>query len=197
MTPDAIVAPELFTHIRIVMGMVLGLAVTRVLSGLISFVQHPGRVQLSAIHLGWALSMFLLILHFWWWEYRLYLLHSWTFPLYLFIISYTVLLFVLCALLFPDNIDEYGGYEQYFLARRKWFFGLLGLAFLFDYLDTLIKGREFAELFGTEYEIRIVGFVVLCVIAALTANRGFHRLLIGFTLVYQVSWIFRLFHTLD
>ena len=34
-------APELFPHIRIVMGMVIGLGITRLLMGFAGIVQHP------------------------------------------------------------------------------------------------------------------------------------------------------------
>jgi hypothetical protein len=38
---DLTAAPELFPHIRIVMGMVIGLGVTRMLMGVAGLVQHP------------------------------------------------------------------------------------------------------------------------------------------------------------
>ena len=54
-------------------------------------------------------------------EFWLQGIADWTYEIYFFLISYTILLYFLCALLFPDNVDEYGGYEEYFLSRRKWF----------------------------------------------------------------------------
>jgi hypothetical protein len=197
MTPEAAPTVEIFPHIRIIMGMVVSLGIARLLTGLARFVQHPGRVGLYPVHLGWVASTLLLLVHFWWWEYRLYLIPQWTVVTYLFIISYAILLFALCALLFPDDIADYTGYEDYFISRRRWFFGILALAFLFDYLDTLIKGREHAELFGIEYEIRLPAYIVLCAIAMATSNRRFHAAFIVGSLIYQVSWILRLFGTLD
>ena len=41
---------EIFTHVRIVMGMVIGLGITRMLAGIAGFIQHPGR-YLSLIHI--------------------------------------------------------------------------------------------------------------------------------------------------
>ncbi len=48
---------DVFPHIRIVMGMVIGLGVTRLLSGLARIVQHPGQYKLYPVHLAWVGSM--------------------------------------------------------------------------------------------------------------------------------------------
>jgi hypothetical protein len=52
MAIEAPSAAEIFPHIRIVMGMVIGLGVTRLLSGLARIVQHPRRTPVYAVHLG-------------------------------------------------------------------------------------------------------------------------------------------------
>jgi hypothetical protein len=84
--------------------------------------------------------MLLTLVHFWWWEYRLTGLQHWTFEVYLFLITYSTLLFLLCTLLFPDQIADYSGYEEFFISRRMWFFGIFAATILFDVADTLIKG---------------------------------------------------------
>ena len=61
-------------------------------------------------------------------------------PYYILIVVYGILLYLLCALLFPDGLKEYEGFEGYFYLRKQWFFGLLTAAWAIDYVDTLIKG---------------------------------------------------------
>jgi hypothetical protein len=187
---------EAFPHIRIVMGMVIGLGVARLLSGVARIVQHPKGYQLYPVHLAWVGSMLLTLIHFWWWEFGLFAVEQWTFGIYLFIVSYAVLLFLLCALLFPDSMLDYKSYEDFFISRRAWFFGVLGATYLFDVADTLIKGAAHFERFGTEYLIRTPLLVGLCIAAALTTNRWFHGAFVVFTLIYQASWILRLFDTI-
>src|ERR1044072_5563840 len=113
---------DIFPHIRTVMGMVIGLGVTRLLSGLARIVQHPGQYRLYPGHLAWVASVLLMLVHFWWWEFGLYAIETWTFGIYLFLIFYAVTLFLLCALLFPDSMLDYTGYEDFFYSRRAWFF---------------------------------------------------------------------------
>lgn len=190
-------ASEIFLHIRVVMGIILGFGITRLLAGVAKFVQHPRRQQPDVVHLGWVLSLLIMLIHFWWWEYRLFSITDWTFQIYLFLIFYTIVLFLMCALLFPDDIAEYSGYREFFISRRRWFFGLLGISYVFDLVDTLIKGHAHFEQFGTEYMIRIPAYVVLCLIAMQTTDRRFHIAFVAGSLVYQLSFIFRLFDTLN
>jgi hypothetical protein len=189
--------PALFTHVRIVIGMVVSLSLARLLTGLASFVQHPGKTRVYWIHLGWVLSLLLFLLHFWWWEFRLQALTVLDFAVYLFLIGFASLFFFLCVLLFPASMEEYGGYEDYFMSRKGWFFAFLALAYAVDLADTAIKGRPYFESFGYEYPLRNVAYIVLCGIAALTASRRFHATFVSLGLVYQLSWIFRAFDIID
>jgi hypothetical protein len=189
-------AHDIFPHIRIVMGMVIGLGVTRLLSGVARIVQHPKQYPLYPVHLLWVASVLLMLVHFWWWQFGLYGIPTWTFGIYLFVLVYAVALFLLCAFLFPEPMQDYKSYEDFFYARRGWFFGLLAATYLLDVIDTLIKGEEHFSRFGQEYLIRTPLFVVLCLIAIKTDDRRFHTGFVAFTLIYQVSWIVRLFDTI-
>lgn len=189
-------AHDIFPHIRIVMGMVIGLGVTRLLSGLARIVQHPGQYRLYPVHLAWVVSVLLMLVHFWWWEFGLFQIESWTFGKYLFIILYAVTLFMLCALLFPDSMLDYTSYEDFFYSRRAWFFGLLAATYLLDVIDTMLKGPEHFARFGVEYLFRTPVFVALCVIAMLVRDRRFHIAFVAAALIYQISFILRLFDTI-
>ena len=187
---------DIFFHLRVVMGIVLGLGLARLLNGTSRFVQHPGRQAIYLVHLGWVAWTVLQLVHFWWWEFRLAATPQWTFGLYLFIVTYVVLLFLLCTLLYPDDLGGYTGYRDYFLSRRRWFFGLLGATFVFDFVDTILKGAGHLATFHGEYYVRVPVYLGLCGIAMVTTNRWFHGGFIIVSLVYEASWILRLFYQL-
>lgn len=186
-------AAELFPHVRIVMGMVIGLGITRILMGVAGLIQHPLRTKLSVIHLLWAGSILLELVFFWWWEFELYALREWSFGVFLFVILYAVTLFLLAALLFPDRLDDYAGYEDFFLKRRHWFFGVFALTFLLDLVDTLIKGQPYFDNLGLWYVAQIPAGIVLALIAIWTASRRYHLGLVLLHLAYQAAWIGQLF----
>ncbi|MBX3689360.1 hypothetical protein [Dokdonella sp.] len=182
----------LFPHIRIVMGMVLGLAMSKLLTGIAGLIQHPGRYRLSAIHLLWAGSILVELILFWWWEFELSRVPTWSFGTFVFLIGYTVTLYLMAALLFPDDIDEYGGYEIYLIGRRYWFFGLLAATFLFDIVDTMIKGQQHWNLLSTDYLVQVPLGLVLCLIACLSKTPRVQLVLVLLHIVYQVFWMSRI-----
>jgi hypothetical protein len=188
-------AAELFPHIRIVMGMVVGLGITRLLMGVAGLVQHPDRARISLLHLLWVFSVLLELVLFWWWEFALYEITDWSFGIFAFLILYAVTLFLMAALLFPDKLDDYAGYEDFFLKRRHWFFGVFGLTFLLDIVDTLIKGAPYFDTLGLGYLVQVPIGLALCAIAVWTTDRRYHLGLVIMHLLYQAWWIYILFYT--
>lgn len=185
-------AHELFTHVRIVMGMVIGLGITRTLAGVAGFIQHPGRQRVSLLHMLWVGSVLLELVLFWWWEFGLSHLAIWSFGTFLFVIGYAVVLYLLAALLFPDSISEYAGYEDFFIKRRRWFFGLLATTFLLDVVDTLIKGREHWSQLSGDYLIQVPIGLMLCLVGSFFAQRSVQLALVGLHIAYQIYWIGRI-----
>jgi hypothetical protein len=153
---------DLYLHVRVLIGIILGLSVTRLVSGIAAIVQHPKRYQIWPVHLGWVAWALLNVVTFWWWEFRLSHVPHWTFSLYFFVCVYASMYFFLSALLFPQDLAEYTGYQDYFLSRRRWFFGFAALTEALDVVDTWIKGDAHLQSFGPEYLASIGIFIMLC-----------------------------------
>lgn len=189
MDPQAV--NELFPHIRIVIGMVIGLAIARLLTGIARLIQHPKRYRVSLIHLLWVFSLLAELALFWWWEFALSRLPSLTFGTFIFLIVYALTLFLLCALLFPEDLDEYADYEDYFLNRRRWFFGLFALIFVLDVVDTALKGPARWNHYSADYLIQVPLGLGLCLVASLWANKRLQLAMALLHITYQVYWTAR------
>src|SRR5436190_7099529 len=107
---------DTFFHIRMVMSIIMGFSITTLLKGAVKLIDHPGKYKPYWIHLLWALYIFLLLIHFWWWEIGLKSIKQWVFTEYLFIVFFVILYYVLCVLIFPDDISEYKNFEEYFYS---------------------------------------------------------------------------------
>lgn len=190
-------SPEAFAHVRIILGIVLGLCISRLLSGSARFIQHPGKLKIYPVHMAWVALTLLSVAHFWWFEFALRTIPVWTFEKYLFVIFYVGLYFLQCTLLFPDSMEEYTGYRDYFMSRRKWFFGLLALTETVDLIDTYIKGVERFQLYGIEYLIQTGGFVFFAIIAMFTDNKRYHAIFVTVALIYEIAFTLRHFSTLN
>ena len=188
---------DLYLHVRVLIALILGLSVTRLVSGIAALVQHPGRYRIWPVHLCWVAWALLNVVTFWWWEFRLSFVPQWTFGLYAFVCVYASMYYFLSALLFPQDLDEYKGYQDYFLSRRRWFFGFAALTEALDVIDTLIKGEAHLRSLGLEYLVATGAFVLLSAVAARTPNPRFHMLFVLSAVAYEISFSIRHFGTLD
>jgi hypothetical protein len=192
-----IAGSDIFIHVRVLLGVVLGLALSRMLAGLTTFVQHPGRKPLDSAHLIWIATIIVMAVHFWWWEFALIRIQPWHFELFAFVLAYAFLFCLLAAMLVPNDIAGYESYGDYFISRRRWFFGLLALTIPVDLIDTFAKGPSYLASLGMEYPFRLIGLGLLCVICVWTKDRRIHTALAAIYLLYYLSWILRWYRILE
>jgi hypothetical protein len=178
-------------------SLILSLAVARLLSGLVRFAQHPGRLRAWWVHLGWCAWTLLSVMAFWWWEFRLAAVPQWSFGSYMIVLAYAAAWFVLAALLLPDDVGEYAGFEDYFISRRGWIFGAIAVVFVLDLMDTGIKGHARFLALGPEYLVRFVLYLFLCILGWRAGSRRVQAGVMLFALLYQASFIARFYGVLD
>lgn len=187
---------NIFEYVAVLTSIVIGLSITHLLSGLAGIVQHPSRHRVYWTHLAWVAYMFFTVIWWWWWQIALSEIAVWTLGLYLYVITFAVVLYFICALLFPSDLEGYDGYEDYFLSRRKWFFGLLALAYIVDVGDTLLKGMDYFRSLGVEYPLIAFSIIVLCAVASFTRYKLFHATFAVAALASQLYMAIKNFGTI-
>ena len=188
---------QMFEYVMVLASIIIGLAITHLLQGIARLVQHPSRAPVYWVHLGWVLYMFLTAVFWWWWEFRFHSVEVWTLQLYLFVLGYAFLIYLVCALLFPADLEGYEDYRSYFYSRRAWFFGLQAAGLAVDLGDTLAKGTAYFASFGLQYPIATISQIALCIVAAITRNQRFHSGFVVIMLLYQAYWALRWFDTVS
>lgn len=188
---------EIFEYVAVLTSIIIGLGMAQLLIGVTRLIQHPELAKPYWVHLCWVSYMFLLTVFWWWWEFRLQMVETWTFGIYLFVVLYAFLMFLLCALLFPRDFSSYGGFEGYFYAKRSWFFGVFILAQLVDVVDALIKGTDYYYSLGIQYPVAQSSIVALSVTAIYTRNEKFHAIFVLSLLVYMFVSGFSLYDTVN
>ncbi len=164
---------DVFNHIKTIISIILGLGIGVLLNGSVRFIQHPGRNKPFSAHLLMVGYLFLLIIHFWWWEFRLREITTWTFTQYLFTIGYIIIFFILCQLLYPTDINDYqNSYQAYFFSRKKWFFFFFILLYSVDLVDTLYKGTQYFSSLMPLYGIRLATHIPLCAVLMFSKSQN-------------------------
>ncbi|MDH7793383.1 hypothetical protein QBD00_004312 [Ochrobactrum sp. AN78] len=60
---------DAYGHLRILVSLILGLSITRVLSGLSKRLQQPLKTDRMHAQIVWSIALLLRAVHFWWWEF--------------------------------------------------------------------------------------------------------------------------------
>ena len=178
---------QMFEYLIVLISIVIGLALTHLMQGVAGLIQNPKRTQIWWVHLVWVAYLFLSVVFWWWWEFQLQHIETWTFSIYLFVVFYAFYLYLICAVVFPRDLEGYDGYEDYFLTRRGWFFGLLIGWSVIDMIDTWIKGPDyFASLGATALVFNAV--LILSSVIGIAVRRGWVQATIA---VVQLLYVLR------
>ena len=133
------------------------------------------------VHLIWTLYLFLSIVAFWWWEFRLGSV-DWSLTLYLVVVAYATLFFFASLVIQPGSLHGVGSYKEYFYLRRRWIFSLIIALALWDFVDTYMKGPEHFSSLGLGYVAIMAGVTIGSIIAIITTNERYHK-------IFAVAWI--------
>jgi len=134
-----------FQHVMVLISIIIGLGITNLLLGLSGaierFTENTRPLRISWATVFWLAYLFLLMVLFWWWEFRLLeILKQWTLWNYFLVICYAVVLFLQVALLLPRDWDKVDDLNEYFLAKRRWFYSVFALSLIIDLIDSYMKG---------------------------------------------------------
>jgi hypothetical protein len=194
--PD-IDAMSLFEYVMIPPAIVLGLAMTHILSGFGRVVHrlagHGQNIRLDWIHLVWVVHIFVWMIFFWWYSYAWTEQFEWRLLVFVFLIIYTITLYLMSVILMPSDLDEVSDFEGYFISLRKWFFGGVILLIVVDFADSAVKGWDNVVDLGLGYASLRTFLLIGAIGAIRLASRVYHGVyaLIGLVWTFLFFWLNR------
>jgi hypothetical protein len=183
----------MFDYVMTLAAVIIGLALTHLMQGIAGLIEERGKVRIWWVHLVWVAYMFLISVFWWWFEYMLRDVRVWTFAVYMFVLSYAFVTYMTAAVLFPRQMKGYRSYEDYFLSRRRWFFGLVLVATIIDPVDSALKGRAHLASLGVEYWVANLVTVAIVILGVVTLRTRVQAAIAVLMLTYQISWVARMF----
>ncbi len=180
---------ETFSYLAILTSIVLGLGITRLLTGIGKLLHAHGRISVYWVHLVWSLNLFLFIVLNWWILFRWHTQTEWTFFIFLFVLLSPTVSFLLAVLLFPEPLEDGTDLKKHFYANHRPFFALATLLVPLDAMDTLLKGWDHFVAQGWIYVIFLSIMLVLNLVAAYTRSEKYHTFFSVFFLAYLMLFI--------
>jgi hypothetical protein len=177
-----------FSYLVVLTSIVLGLAVTRVIAGLGNIIQARRRRRPYWVHSVWMINLLLTITIVWWVAYRWRTQEQWTFVLFLWLLLTPTLLYLISALVFPDNEEAQNvtTWETYYYQNNRDIFILYALVFPIDLVDTMLKGLAHFQAQGPLYLATMLLWLALLAAAAFTRRRGYHAALAVLFFIYNM-----------
>jgi len=162
-----------FEYLGVLVSVVIGLAMTHLVMGIVGVVQSRKSTVVSWVHLLWVFNVLYLLLGFWWFFYSWQSLSEWSRATYYLFIAYALCLSIAAGLLFPVT-GAVSNFEKFFYEHSRWFFGSLILANTLDVVEVIAKAhygiRPIPEIYFPFMAIIFLGFAI----AMFTRNSRFH-----------------------
>lgn len=151
-----------FDYLTVLLSIVLGLAMTNVLTRLALAMQARERVKFYWPPIAWAIWLLFVCVQHWWAQWSLRAVHP-TFVEFWLQLLTPIDLFLLTALALPDR-EEDGriDLEAWYFHNRQWFFGLLFFLPTLSIVDELVRS-------GTMHSNLNLGFLIAFEVVAAVA----------------------------
>jgi hypothetical protein len=180
-----------FSYLSVLLSVILGLAITQILTGFRGLVLSRAQVRLYWPVVAWAFLWLLACVQSWWAMFGMRLRHGWTFAEFAVVLLQTVLTYMVAGLIFPDLFGtEPIDLRASFYAHRRWFFLLaLGVIVTSVAKDVVLSGTlPSAANLGFH-----VVFGALLLTGAVTSRERFHKALPIVGIALLIAYILALF----
>lgn len=181
-----------FSHLSVLITIILGLGIAQLVTGLGRLIVLRGRINHYWPTVAWIILLLVFYILTWWTMFLLRNYQGWNFLAFLVLLLQPIVLYFLTALMLsgftagesPVNLKEH------YHANARWFFSLFVLFFGASLLkDLALYGRLPETVNLASHGI----FMVLCLAAIATRREWFHKLLILISLVLIFIYIITLF----
>ena len=168
---------SLFEYLGILISVVMGLGIAHLLTGTAKLIQGRATLNIYVPHVVWTANVLLFIMSIWWGMFWWSKLEAWSFFNFLFITFYAIALYLMCSMLYPRAFPSDFDFESYFFDNRRWFFGIMLIAWMLDIFETTGKAyfglRDLPEFYAL-----FIGVNILIAIAGIVSgNRRLHKAL--------------------
>lgn len=165
---------EAFEYLSVLISIILGLALTQLLTGAGRLIRIRDRVAFFTPVAIWMGVLFIIIVQSWWTMFTLRLYDEWTFDRFLVVLLHPMLVYLLVELITPD-VEGGGGVDMkanYFRQAPVFFGAMLGLL-LASLARPLVLTWRFTP--WLDFAFHAV-FIALSIIAIFWRSERFHRL---------------------
>jgi hypothetical protein len=179
-----------FGYLSVLLSIIVGLAVTQLLTGARGLMLRRGRVRTYWVPVAWSGILLVVLTQTWWAMFGLRGRRAWTFAEFAVVLLHTILLYLLTGLALPDFGDEPVDLRAHYYAHKGWFFSLVILTTLASLSKDLVLTGHLPDAANVAFH---VAFASIAVVAIATARARIHAALAALTAVLFALYVGLLF----
>jgi hypothetical protein len=115
---------DAFSYLSVLLSIILGLGLTQLLTAAGRLIRHRDRVRVDWLPLLWSTVLLVVYVQAWWAMFGLRSVRDWTFVTFLVVLAQTTTLYMMAALVLPEQVEESGvDLAAHYERHHRWFFG--------------------------------------------------------------------------
>lgn len=182
---------DAFSFLSVLLSIILGLAITHVLSSLGRLVHNRERVRVYWPVGVWMVLLLLMYVQGWWASFGLRDHTDWTFVTFLVILLQSIFGYMLAALLLPEYAwDKPVDMKADYFRQAPWFYGTMVAAVTTSVVKDLVLDGHLPDSGNLFFHI---AFLAISIVGAITKREWFHKAIPVVNLVMFATYIFMLF----
>ena len=170
--PLAAESLDAFPYLSVLLSIILGLGLTQLLTAAGRLVRHRDRVRPDWLPLLWAAVLLVVYVQVWWSMFGLRFHHDWTFVAFLIVLAQTGTLYVMAAVVLPEQLDDATDLRMYYERQHRWFFGFFLATLIISVIKDLVINGRLPEALNLGFHIFLAA---VCISAVLIRRRRYQE----------------------
>jgi hypothetical protein len=167
---------DAFSYLSVLLSIIIGLGLTQVLTACGRLIRHRDRVRADWLPLLWAAVLLVVYVQVWWSMFGLRYLRAWTFVAFLAVLAQTGTLYLMAAVVLPEQVDEAGvDLGAYYERHHRWFFGFFLATLVVSVAKDLVTTGRLPDAVNLAFHL----FLAAAALSALLVRRRRHQEVVG------------------
>jgi hypothetical protein len=170
---------DAFSYLSVLLSIIVGLGMTQLLTAGGRIIRHRGAVRFYWPPILWAALIVLIFVQMWWTMFGLRAIHDWTFVDFLVVLMQTVTLYMMAAVVLPEEIGGEGvDLRAHYQAQQGWMFGFMLATLVVSVLKDLTLAGRLPQ--GENLAFHVV-LAAVCVVGIVVRRPRVHEFLAIFS----------------
>jgi len=186
---------DAFNYLSVLLSIIIGLGISQLLTASGRLIKHRNLVHFHWPSLLWAGVLLLIFVQSWWAMFVLRHYTDWTFPAFAIVLLQAIALYMVAAVVLPENVDGAGvDLRIHYETHKNWIFGFLLAAIVASISKDVILYGRFAAPANLAFHAM---FAISCVSAMLVQRARFHDILAIVSALTMGAYVATLFARLQ